>query len=1224
MFSSVKPLSSDNPTLAVDASSTSPNIKVSSSLEPLSPSTTSFLAMTWNLEGFGRNVLNLKHFINIHLPDIIFLTEPMIFASDADLQMKYLCGEYCFTLNSADKYDPELPLIKSRAHGGTMILWKLHLDPFISVCPVTSSSFLPITFQPPGSPLSIHICVYLPTLGQENQFIEEIAQLTITVDELLEKHPGAPVFLRGDFNVSGKNPTRSTLLNYFSNNHALLELKLPHPTYHHFMGNGKSDSFLDKFFFSKSLFHPEILKQIHCKLSDPFIDSHHDMILTQWTLPNVPPVKPSSNNVVAPKVANKRSKVFWSDQGIDEYQSLVVPHLERVQKLWLASPSKSAMSLLLESTNNILTSCASITNETVPIAVRSDQKSRSTPPAIRTSKNKLLKLYRNMKKNTQIFAHDMNFDMVDIVKLEYSKSRDAHRKLTRNFKSQDAFKRDSELGTFASDPSLIHKKIKASRRCKAGKVQSLKVGPKTYVGDSVCDGFFDSISTLKSLSQDPSDSSPYFDDFSCHYHNILELCKGGEVIPPISEKDSFELLQKLKPNVNDIQSVTPNHYNYAGPAGWKHFYLLINALLSDVNNTSIDEINAVYACIIFKGHGKDKSSDRSYRTISTCPVVAKALDLYIRDLNIKSWNLKQAETQFQGEGSSHELAAVLLTETIQHSLYSLKQPLFALYLDAMSAFDIVLKQLLIKNLFHANTTGQTLLYLDNRLENRKTFIDWDGQLMGPISDERGLEQGGPNSTDFYKIFGEEQLSTAQLSSLGIQLGDLTISGIGQADDTVLISNRIQNLKYLLHLTKIFCSKYQVQLCSDKTKLQAFSTKDMSFTVSYAKTINPIEINNETIEFSENAEHVGMLRSSSGNLLTILTRITAHRKALASVLHTGMARGHRGNPAVSINIENLYGVPVLLSGIGPLVLSKSDVNIIDQHHRETLRSLQRLHKNTPRTVTCFLAGSLPGSALVHLRQLSIFGMISRLKENVLHAHATNYFSSATISPKSWFQQIRELCLTYKLPHPLELLTSPPAKSSFKTLVKKSVISFWEIQLRQEASLLPSLMYFKPAFMSLTSPHPLWLTAGSSPSKVTMATVQSLMVSGRYRTESLCSNWSKNKTGVCLLSPECSNTKEDIPHILKSCQALAKTRGKLISFTHEYSDKLPADIKQLSLQLCNQDSPTFVQFLLDCSVLPSVITATQLHGNVVLDYLFSISRTWVYCLHRERLKILGLWK
>ena len=156
------------------------------------------------------------------------------------------------------------------------------------------------------------------------------------------------------------------------------------------------------------------------------------------------------------------------------------------------------------------------------------------------------------------------------------------------------------------------------------------------------------------------------------------------------------------------------------------------------------------------------------------------------------------------------MASLLLTETIQHSLYSLKEPVYALYLDARSAFDVVLRELLVKNLFSIGTCGHSLLYLDTRLEQRQTYIDWEGKLMGPINDEQGLEQGGVSSSDFYKIFGREQLVLAQKSSLGVKLGEsITISAIGQADDTVLTSNNINNLFYLLQLTKNFCSKYLV-------------------------------------------------------------------------------------------------------------------------------------------------------------------------------------------------------------------------------------------------------------------------------------------------------------------------------------------------------------------------------------------------------------------------------
>ena len=108
---------------------------------------------------------------------------------------------------------------------------------------------------------------------------------------------------------------------------------------------------------------------------------------------------------------------------------------------------------------------------------------------------------------------------------------------------------------------------------------------------------------------------------------------------------------------------------------------------------------------------------------------------------------------------------MVLTEAIQHSLYTIKEPLFVLLLDAQSAFDVVLRELLVRNLYNINTDGHTLLYINNRLGHRRTFIDWDGNLMGAIEDECGVEQGGVNSSDFYKIFGKEQLTTAQESEL---------------------------------------------------------------------------------------------------------------------------------------------------------------------------------------------------------------------------------------------------------------------------------------------------------------------------------------------------------------------------------------------------------------------------------------------------------------------------
>ena len=128
------------------------------------------------------------------------------------------------------------------------------------------------------------------------------------------------------------------------------------------------------------------------------------------------------------------------------------------------------------------------------------------------------------------------------------------------------------------------------------------------------------------------------------------------------------------------------------------------------------------------------------------------------------------------------------------------------------------------------------------------------------------------------------------------LGPLAVSGIGQADDTALVSNNLHSLNFLLHLTFDFCKKYQVQLCSDKTKLLVYHKKDQQDVVDYWEHANPIKVNGKQIGYSDVAEHVGVVRSVEGNLPSLLSRISSHKKALGAVLHTGLARSHRANPA----------------------------------------------------------------------------------------------------------------------------------------------------------------------------------------------------------------------------------------------------------------------------------------------------------------------------------------
>ena len=232
----------------------------------------------------------------------------------------------------------------------------------------------------------------------------------------------------------------------------------------------------------------------------------------------------------------------------------------------------------------------------------------------------------------------------------------------------------------------------------------------------------------------------------------------------------------------------------------------------------------------------------------------------------------------------------------------------------------------MRRLYLDTEQDQRILYWEQRLSSRQTYCLWEGQLMGPVQDEMGVEQGGPNSSDQYKIYNNEQLVVAQESGLGSLVGDKLVAAVGQADDSALCSNDINQLQFLLNLSVQYCEKYQVELSTAKTKLLVFTAKDTEYT-KYCKLVSPIHIGSTDVNFVNNAEHVGITRSTSGNLPHIQQCISNHKKKLGMVLSSGMARRHRANPLASIKTEQTFGSPVLLSGAGSLMLSKSELDVL---------------------------------------------------------------------------------------------------------------------------------------------------------------------------------------------------------------------------------------------------------------------------------------------------------
>ena len=240
-------------------------------------------------------------------------------------------NNYTPYLSSDDLFDPEIIFRKQRAKGGSMVMVNKSIDPFVTLLPPPSSAITPILLQIPGLQTSVHISLYLPTSGQEHEFISQISNLRHLIENVIDTYDNPLVFIRGDGNANINNISRHQLLHNLLSDFGMKTVDIPHKTYHHFVGNGQYDSNIDILAFTVAQGVPgEVLGRIICKYDTPGMRSHHDLILSSFYLPAIPLPQKTDGLVKAPRISVSRCKIRWSDEGVLKYNTILTELLPQL------------------------------------------------------------------------------------------------------------------------------------------------------------------------------------------------------------------------------------------------------------------------------------------------------------------------------------------------------------------------------------------------------------------------------------------------------------------------------------------------------------------------------------------------------------------------------------------------------------------------------------------------------------------------------------------------------------------------------------------------------------------------------------------------------------------------------------------------------------------------------------------------------------------------------
>ena len=151
--------------------------------------------------------------------------------------------------------------------------------------------------------------------------------------------------------------------------------------------------------------------------------------------------------------------------------------------------------------------------------------------------------------------------------------------------------------------------------------------------------------------------------------------------------------------------------------------------------------------------------------------------------------------------------------------------------------------------------------------------------------------------------------------------------------------------------------------------------------------------------------------------------------------------------------------------------------------------------------------------------------------------------------------------------------------------------------------------------------MWTSCGDNSFEISKAITQAKFLSGRYRTDTLLCHFGKTDTPQCAL---CHEFDGSIEHILVLCNALNQCRKNQFVALNDRSDISNLSKKIIS-DTYNKSVTDFTQLLLDCTVLPIIIEASQSKNGKSIQYeVLKFTRTWCFNMHAKRMKLLGRWR
>ena len=267
----------------------------------------------------------------------------------------------------------------------------------------------------------------------------------------------------------------------------------------------------------------------------------------------------------------------------------------------------------------------------------------------------------------------------------------------------------------------------------------------------------------------------------------------------------------------------------------------------------------------------------------------------------------------------------------------------------------------------------------------------------------GVRQGENLSPVLFSLFlNDLEAYLESKGHYGVELTDIDgyiqyiqIMLLLYADDTILISESNISLQNTLDDFVDYCNTWKLNINEEKTKVIVFGSRSKQFTFT---------LGNSELEIVDSYKYLGTCFSKSGSFLAMRKQVASQAKRALYLLYKRIYNLHLPFD-LSLKLFDHTIIPILT--YASEIWGYEDLSIIENIHRDFLRTIFKLRKSTPLYMLYAETGRYPLSIVVKFRAIGFWLNMITGDTNKLSYKVYRYMLNIPNFKSKWLTFVRQI-------------------------------------------------------------------------------------------------------------------------------------------------------------------------------------------------------------------------